>query len=170
MDEFVRAVFEVETHALAGAADFISGLSGLLLEWQCPGSLQEALAAWTMIEPDSGVTDFIRRLRQRGVGCYLATNQEPHRAAYMSEQLGYCWLFDQEFYSCRIGVAKPAPAYFHSILEQLALPPPDVLFLDDHEVNIDAARTAGMHALQFFVDSGPIHLRQVLGGFGVHVV
>lgn len=170
VDEFVEAVFKVEEHALEGRSDFIGALSGLLLERQCPGTLQDALAAWTMIEPDSEMTDVVRVLRQGGIRCYLGTNQEPHRASYMSEQLGYSGLFDQEFYSCRMGIAKPAPAYFHSIVETLDLPPTTVLFLDDREVNVSSAREAGLNAVRFQVDSGPLRLEQALRDFGVHVV
>ena len=170
VDEFVEVLFQVEKQALEGASDFIGALAGLLIERRCPGTLQDALAAWTMIEPDSGMTELVRALRQSGVRCYLATNQEPHRASYMSQQLGYCGLFDREFYSCRMGVAKPATAYFHSIVEELGLPPNTVLFLDDHEANVNSAREAGLNAVQFLVDSGPLRLGQTLGAFGVHVV
>lgn len=170
MDEFVKAVFEVEDHALEGRSDFIGALSELLLERQCPGTLQDALAAWTMIEPDSGMTDVVRALRRGGLRCYLGTNQEPHRASYMSEQLGYSGLFDREFYSCRMGIAKPASAYFHSIVEELGVPPTTVLFLDDHEVNVSSAREAGLNAVRFLVDSGPLRLEQALRDFGLHVV
>jgi putative hydrolase of the HAD superfamily len=127
------------------------------------------MAAWTMIEPDSAMINMVRRLRQRGIRCYLATNQEPRRASYMSEQLGYRDLFDGEFYSCRLGLAKPAAAFFHSIVKDLGLQPMSVLFLDDHEVNVNSAREVGLHASQFLVDSGPLQLEKTLRGFGVDV-
>jgi putative hydrolase of the HAD superfamily len=170
VDQFVDTVFECERHALEGASDFIGALSGLLVEWQCQGTLQDALVVWTMIEPDSGMTQLVQTLRQGGIRCYLATNQEPHRASYMSEQLGYRRLFDGEFYSCRMGVAKPATAYFRSIVEELDLPAATILFLDDNEINVNSAREAGLNATQFLVDSGLLHLKQTLGSFGVHVV
>src|SRR2546425_6993957 len=64
VDEFVAAVFEVERRALEGGADFIGALSGLLVEWGCRGSLQDAPAAWTMIEPDVEMTQIIQTLRR----------------------------------------------------------------------------------------------------------
>jgi hypothetical protein len=50
-----------------------------------------------MIEPDAEVVRFVRALRQSNLVCCLATNQEPYRASFMSQQLGYCRLFDREF-------------------------------------------------------------------------
>ena len=170
VDEFVAAVFEVERRALEGASDFIGALSGLLVTFASRGSLQDALVAWTMIEPDSGMTQLVHTLRRQGVRCCLATNQEPHRASYMSGQLGYRGLFDREFYSCRMGVAKPAPAYFRSMIDELGLSPANVLFLDDNETNVNSARQAGLNAAQFFIDSGSLNLARTLGDFGIHVV
>src|SRR3989442_1005165 len=162
VDTFVNAVFEGERLALEGGSDFIGALSGLLVDWRCQGTLPDALAAWTMIEPDPGMTQLVRALRRGGVRCYLATNQEPHRASYMSEQLGYCGLFDREFYSCRMGVAKLATTYFRLIVGELGLSPDNVLFLDDHEINVNSAQEAGLHVAQFFVDSGSLNLVRTL--------
>jgi hypothetical protein len=93
------ALFDVERQALEGGSDFISAPSSLLVERHCQGTLQDALAAWTMIEPDLAMTRIVEMLRRNGFRCYLATNQEPHRASYMSGHLGYCRLLDQEFTS-----------------------------------------------------------------------
>jgi putative hydrolase of the HAD superfamily len=170
VDEFVAAVFEVEHAALEGGSDFVAGLSRLLVEWHCHGTLKEALAAWTMIEPDAGVTGIVQVLRRSGLTCCLTTNQESHRASYMSVQLGYRDLFDREFYSCRMGIAKPAPAYFRTIVDELDVSPASVLFLDDHEANVSSARKAGLNAVQFLLHSDSLNLTRTLADFGVHVV
>ena len=152
-----------------GTSDFIGAFSSLLVDWPCQGTLQDALVAWTMIEPDLGMIQLIQQLRRTGLACCLATNQEPHRASYMSERLGYCGLFDREFYSCRIGIAKPAAAYFRSILDDLSLSSTNVLFLDDREDNVIAARDVGLNATQFLIDDGPLNLVQTLATFGIHL-
>jgi putative hydrolase of the HAD superfamily len=169
VDEFVAALWEAESRALDGGVDFVSALSELVTQWRCQGGFQDALRAWTMIEPDERILQAVRALRRNGFRCCLATNQEPHRASYMSEHLGYCRLFDREFYSCRMGVAKPAPAYFRSIVDELHSSPGNVLFLDDNEANVAAAKQAGLNAEQFFVDLGAMKLWQTLRHFGIHV-
>ena len=170
VDEFFSAVLRAERPAWLGASDFVASFSQLLLEWNCVGTLDDALAAWTMIEPDFDMLQVIAALRRRNVGCHLATNQEPIRAAYMSERLGYRELFDREFSSCRLGAAKPDAAYFRSLLARLELPPEAALFLDDNEANVVSARAVGLHAEQFMVAAGRSQLEQILIAHGLPVV
>jgi putative hydrolase of the HAD superfamily len=170
VDEFFGAVLQAERPAWLGTSDFVASFSRLLADWHCVGTFAHALAAWTMIEPDLDMLYVVAALRQRGVGCYLATNQEPIRAAYMSEQLGYRQLFDREFYSCRLGAAKPDAAYFRELLARLDLPPEAALFLDDNEANVASARAVGLHAEHFLVAAGRSQLEQILAEYGLPAV
>jgi putative hydrolase of the HAD superfamily len=169
VDDFFGSVLLAERPAWLGASDFRESFSRLLCEWRCVGTLDEALVAWTMIEPDRDMLAAVAALRQRGIECHLATNQEPVRAAHMSEQLGYSHLFDREFYSCRLGFAKPDPEYFRAMLARLALPPGAVLFLDDKEANVAAARAVGLHAEHCLVEAGPSGLERILAGYKLSV-
>lgn len=69
------------------------------------------------------------------------------------------WLdaFDVRVWSYQLGMAKPAPAIYRYILEKLGTLPGETLFLDDKQVNIDAARELGMQAILF---TNPEQLRQ----------
>ena len=170
VDEFFSAVLQAERPAWLGASDFVASFSRLLLDWHCLGTLDDALAAWTMIEPDLDMLHVVAGLRRCGVGCHLATNQEAIRAAYMSEQLDYRQLFDREFYSCRLGSAKPDAAYFRTLLARLELPPEAALFLDDNEANVASARAVGLHAEHFLIAAGPSQLEQILASYGLPAV
>jgi putative hydrolase of the HAD superfamily len=68
--------------------------------------------------------------------------------------------FDALVYSCRIGVAKPDPRAFEICAERLGVEPGDVLFFDDTERNVLAAREAGMRAEVF---AGPDQVRALAG-------
>ena len=170
LDRFIAAVFEAEDPALTGGVDFVGLLAEVLVEWNCHGTMADALATWTMIEPDAAITDIVTALRKSGVKCCLATNQEAFRATYMSGSLEYARLFDREFYSCWMGLAKPAEAYFTAILSELDVRPSRVLFIDDREANVRAAREVGINAAIFDVDSGPAALRQTMRAFGIEAV
>lgn len=170
LDEFIGAVFEAERPALEGQADFVSALSDLMTDWACIGTIDDALAIWTMIEPDAAVVAVVKSLRRAGVHCSLATNQEPFRARFMSTTLGYSELFDQEFYSCRMGVSKPSVEYFRTILTELGVEPSRVLFIDDHQVNVAAARETGIQAVAFAPGTGAAALVEIVRSFGVDVV
>ena len=57
--------------------------------------------------------------------------------------------FDHRYYSCRLGVAKPAPAAFRLVLSDLGAEPGEVLFVDDRAENTRTARDLGMPAITF---------------------
>ena len=73
------------------------------------------------------------------------------------------WLghFTALTYSCRIGVAKPDPRAYEICARRLGVTPADVLFFDDSERNVVAARAAGMTAEVF---TSPGQVRGILAG------
>jgi putative hydrolase of the HAD superfamily len=144
LDAFMRDLFAVEKPSLTGKRDFVEDLMEVLGRHGAAHRLNETLAIWTAIDVDADMASAITVLRKQGVLCCLATNQQPYRGRYMSETLGYAQLFDREFYSHALGLAKPDLAYFQAVAEQLALPPGEILFIDDHESNVLAARDAGL--------------------------
>lgn len=162
-------LYTAELSALNGQSDFIAILSDLLIRGNCRATLDDALRVWTMIETDSKMVEAVRTLRRNGVACYLASNQELYRARYMSEVLGYSDLFDKEFYSCWMGTQKPLATYFHAILEDIQLAPNDVLFIDDHQINVDGARRVGLHAATFDLRTDRTGFPGILRQFGVRL-
>jgi putative hydrolase of the HAD superfamily len=61
------------------------------------------------------------------------------------------WLegFAHHTFSHRLGIAKPDPAIYNHAAEGLGFLPAEILFIDDREENIAAARAAGMPAIQY---------------------
>jgi putative hydrolase of the HAD superfamily len=57
--------------------------------------------------------------------------------------------FDHRYYSCRLGVAKPAPEAFRLVLSDLGAEPGEVLFIDDRAENTRTARDLGMRTITF---------------------
>jgi putative hydrolase of the HAD superfamily len=166
-ERFLADVYAAEDLALCGHRDFAEGLAEVARRWQCAVGIERLLGVWTEIHVEREVVDLVLALRERGWTCHLATNQEKHKARHMSEVLGYRGLFDREFYSCFLGVAKPALVYFSTIAEALALPPGSILFIDDRPENIRAAQQAGMHGAEFSISAGVEQLRSLLGRHGV---
>jgi HAD superfamily hydrolase (TIGR01509 family) len=74
--------------------------------------------------------------------------------------------FERVLASCHLGVRKPEPAFFARLLGELSLPAPEVLFVDDRQENVDAARRCGL-AAHLFV--GADELRAWLVGHGVAI-
>ncbi len=149
LDTFVAELFASERPCLTGAVDFPTQLGEVLRRWNSRTTVEQALTVWTNIEVDHVRGRSHSRVRRSGMTCCLASNQQTHRAGYMSGELGYRSLFDREFYSCRIGHAKPDTAYFEHILADLRLAPAQALFIDDVEPNVLSARQVGIPSVHF---------------------
>ena len=167
VDEFLAEVFAAEELCLSGATDLRHGLFSVLARWKSESTPDDVLSALNDIQPDGGILATISSLRRAGLLCCLATNQQVHRARYMSETLGYADAFDHEFYSCDIGAAKPQREYFEAILHAIDVPPRNVLLVDDDVANVVAAREAGVCAARFEANSAPKSLSRVLADFNV---
>ena len=55
--------------------------------------------------------------------------------------------YDYLFFSFDLGLSKPNPQIYNKINEQLPIPPKDILFLDDTEANVTAAKEAGWNSV-----------------------
>lgn len=58
-------------------------------------------------------------------------------------------VIDEVIASWHLGVRKPDVAFFGALLERLERSPDEVLFLDDRDRNVEAARVAGLRAHRF---------------------
>lgn len=66
--------------------------------------------------------------------------------------------------SCYVGVRKPDLAIYRFAADVLQLPPAEIIFIDDREINVEAARKAGLDAILY---KGSEALREELIGRGV---
>lgn len=70
--------------------------------------------------------------------------REKEQAAY-----GFTDLCDFIIYSHEVGLVKPDPQIFALTCERLRLQPSEVIFVDDLEPYVEAARAFGIHAIPF---------------------
>jgi putative hydrolase of the HAD superfamily len=166
-DAFLDDVFAAEKPALTGQADFRPALADVLERWRSSASLDEAIRVWHRIQPQESVLERVAQLRDSGLRVSLATNQQAERAAHMTGPLGYASVFDDLFFSCEMGHAKPDRRYFAAVLERLAQPGSTVLFVDDHPLNVEAARTAGLQASVYDLRTGVKGLNALLADHGL---
>jgi putative hydrolase of the HAD superfamily len=133
LDAFVQSIVAIDLDHLTRGDGFPNELNATLHKWNLAGRSAEVLQIINAIRVDRDIVKIVRDLRVRGIRCHLATNQQSHRARHMSEVLGYRYLFDREFYSCKIGIAKPDIKFFKFVLSELDIAPSSVLFIDDRE-------------------------------------
>ncbi len=92
--------------------------------------------------------EYVRRLRPRYRTGILSNSfvgaREREQAAY-----GFADLVDEIVYSHECGLSKPDPAIYALTCERLGAAAGQVLFVDDLEPNVAAARQAGLHAILY---------------------
>lgn len=148
MQEFFAYGFQ---NCLVGKADLKEVLPQYLHSWGWKWTAEEYLINWFEYEnkPDTELVKVIQKLRKLYL-CYVATNQEKYRLAYLSDTMGFWDNFDGIFCSAEMGVKKPEVAFFNYILEKLGTQDPsEVLYFDDAEENIKTARSLGIQCVLF---------------------
>ena len=167
---FLADFLKAEMPCLKGEADFAVTAAEVLKKWNSPYSVEQAIDTHTkIVEVNPESIEVVHALRKSGIPAYLATNQHEYRARYMSEVFGYANVFDGEFYSCRLGYMKPDTGYFHAILKELPFAPAQLLFIDDRERNVAAARSIGIHGVEYDIEDGVEALRGILQNYGLEV-
>lgn len=168
-ETFLADVFAAERPCLTGSADFKPALAEVLNHWRSNISVEDALRIWTQIEPSADILNLVRAIRSSGVSVSLATNQQAHRARFMTSDLGYARHFDHLLYSCELGHSKPSPEYFSSVIARVMIQPAEALFIDDHEANVSAARECGLRAEVYHLSEGVGRIHEILEAYGLSV-
>jgi putative hydrolase of the HAD superfamily len=150
VNEFIFDIFI--KRVIIGEMSIIDALERRLPSLGYKGSPMVFLHYW--FEHDSVLNqpllDAIRALKKRSdIRLYIATNQEHLRANRLWSHLGLNELFEDIFYSARIGVQKPNPAYFDFIHSKIGPQTEQPLFFDDTPKVIDGARAGGWEAVLF---------------------
>jgi putative hydrolase of the HAD superfamily len=136
---------------LRGEKDVKEVLPPFLQRWQWPETVDDFVRIWLESEncPDTRLLALIEQLRRGGWTCGLGTNQERHRAEFIRKKMSFERLFDHLFISCEMGTIKPELTYFQTARDILDCPAQSILFIDNEQHYIDAARNAGWNAKLF---------------------
>ena len=141
--------------------DFIQEFRQL---FQLTGSDTELIALWNswVQSPYEGIEDAIYELKKfYRVACLSNTNELhwKHLSSYMDLDR----LFDPGYASHHIHEAKPNMSCYQYVIENLKLEPEQILFLDDTQANVDAAKNAGIQAHKVDPQFGALPLLGKLG-------
>ena len=165
-EEFLLAIAAADMACLTGK-DFGAAMREVLRQFDISAPLEEVMDRQFWIEVRQPMLDAVRAVRDLGLHCGLATNQQNLRGGYMRSSLGFETIFDEQFYSFELGFAKPEVGYFEAIMDRIRVAPDRVLFIDDHDDNVAGAREIGIHSELFPSDSGVATLRTILARYGL---
>jgi putative hydrolase of the HAD superfamily len=102
------------------------------------------------LHPNHELFDHFRALRaERGLRFALCTNNVREWEPLWRPKLPIDEVFDIVVDSAFVGTRKPEPEIYAITLERLGLPGEACAFLDDLEINVEAAREAGMHGIVY---------------------
>jgi putative hydrolase of the HAD superfamily len=168
IEEFLLAMAAADVACLTGK-DFGGAMREVLRQFEIDAQLEDVIDQKCWIEVRQPMLDAVRAVRDLGLRCALATNQQNLRGTYMRSSLGFEEIFDAQFYSFELGFAKPEAGYFNAIMDRIDVAPNRVLFIDDHEGNVAGAREIGIHSELFPVDGGVAALKPILGRYGIRL-
>jgi epoxide hydrolase-like predicted phosphatase len=97
---------------------------------------------------DEEILTLIRNRKSAGQKIALLSNDSPALIPKLN-RLGIASLFDPLVVSAHIGVMKPDPTAYKVVLERLAHPAADTVFIDDMPANVDGARAVGMVGIHY---------------------
>jgi putative hydrolase of the HAD superfamily len=133
-------------------AEFIGGLEDALGEVLARPVSLDGYGTRLMgeLEPNEPLLAYYRRLRdERGIRLAILTNNVREWHDAWRRRLRVDELFELIVDSAFEGCRKPEPEIYALTLDRLGLPAEVCAFVDDVEVNVAAAREAGMHAIHF---------------------
>jgi putative hydrolase of the HAD superfamily len=109
---------------------------------QMAGLMAADTALWT--QPNAPMIAWAARLQQAGVKTGILSNLGDAMEAGIRGRFPWLEAFAHHTFSHRLGIAKPDPAIYAHAAEGLGVPVEAILFIDDREENIAAAKAAGM--------------------------
>jgi epoxide hydrolase-like predicted phosphatase len=104
---------------------------------------------WGALSPNVELFDFYRSLRAAGLRMVMLTNNvrewEPRWRAMLPIDEVFHGVVDSAF----VGVRKPDPRIYELALREAGVVPDEAVFVDDIDVNVEAARALGMPSVHF---------------------
>ena len=95
-----------------------------------------------------GMLDLIKSLKKKGIQTALLSNVRKSQAK-VKKRSGLYEFFNPTILSYEEGIRKPDLKFYKLILNKLNMSPSEVIFVDDKEVNIAAAKSLGIDTIKF---------------------
>lgn len=97
----------------------------------------------------AGSIELIQHIKSAGYSVYALTDNVHEIVSYLKSTYSFWLLFDGAIVSADVGVLKPQPEIYHSLLNKFELIASETVFIDDMLYNVEGAKSVGMHAIQF---------------------
>jgi putative hydrolase of the HAD superfamily len=148
LNDFYANEFQL---CLIGKADLKEEIKPYLVKLGWDKGVDEFIKYWFECEEkvDANIISTIVEIKEKGIKCYLASNQEKYRTEFVLGRIEFENVFDKIFFSSQIGYLKPQTEFFEYIEKELAtlgIDKREIIFWDDREKNASIAREFGFNA------------------------
>lgn len=80
---------------------------------------------------------------------FILSNTNAIHYSYIEENFSWFKEFEASFLSFELGLRKPNPAIFKAVIDGMGLSPSSILYIDDIEGHVTAAKEAGIESMLF---------------------
>jgi putative hydrolase of the HAD superfamily len=101
------------------------------------------------LQPLPETLALIDHLHAQGTRLFFLSNMPAPYADLLEARHAFFSRFEFGLFSARVGCIKPDPAIFTLAQTRFGLPASQLLFIDDVQHNVDAARAVGWRAIRF---------------------
>lgn len=119
----------------------------MLSEQQIKDLIAADILMWSGI--NAPMLEWARSVGRAGFKTGILSNIGFELASAMEKNFPWVGEFKYTIWSCRLAMAKPDPKIFRCAQEKLGVAPQEILFIDDREENIRAAREVGFIGIVF---------------------
>ena len=161
LEDLGRAM-QKATEAAGGEHPLFQLEKGLITETEFLRRLEQQLPVGThlhgfreiyfeALHPNEELIEYMRELRGRGLRMAMLTNNVREWEPLWRAKLPVDEIFELVVDSAFVGMRKPEPEIYELTIERLGggIEASDCVFLDDVELNVEAAAALGMRAVRF---------------------
>ena len=142
-DAYDRGALSAQTYWEFVARELDKPIDGQVLR----ALIDADTVVWT--QPNVEMMEWAARLNRAGIKTGILSNIGDAMELGVLGRFPALAEFSHHTFSHRLGIAKPDAAIYQHAVEGLGVPAGEILFVDDREENILAARAAGMVAVQY---------------------
>jgi len=147
--DVLNHAWNLERDRGASWAEAIEALKAEYPQWAEIFDLYTERWAETLVGSLEGTVAILRELKARGTPLYALSNWSAEMFPYAEAKFDWLELFDGVVVSGRVKMVKPERDIFDYLIETYKLRAEDLVFIDDHEPNVVAARSYGIAAHHF---------------------
>lgn len=135
--------------------DIVMGIYGFRNVPENQRKLQQIMGSLTT-RTDMDAVETVKMLKDRNYKVFMLSNSNPDLNHGNRERDDYFDLFDHCYFSFEIGIRKPEPESYLTVLRKNNLQPAECLFIDDKQENLEAAAEIGIKTLHHKIGEGKL--------------